>query len=248
MRAGGTDEHLATLRRRYGEKRLREAARAAGAPELPAHPYRATAREREGEVPPGADAPDLLLRILGERLHPLGHAAGAGSHLQPRHVRWTAAGRFPSRTAGKSGGCRRATTCWSSSWWTCWSWRARRASSRTGGRCSSRTRSAGSATWSCTRRSRSSASGREVPGDDGDEEPRGTGPLRADPAGTGRGRGSGEGRPCQRRRERFRVRRAHRVLLREPHADGTATSVQSTGHGGEKNDESGGSLFLWAES
>ena len=97
--------------------------------------------------------------------------------------------------------------------------------------------------------------GRAVPRDDGDEEPEGKSALRPDPAGEGGG-GSPLGRCGGRRRgeRESRVpaaerRGADRVLLREPHADDTATAFSTnTDTEAKKNDESGGSLLLWQES
>ncbi len=43
-------------------------------------------------------------------------------------------------------------------------------------------------------------------------------------------------------------RRAHSLFLREPHADDTATVVNQPDTEAKKGDESGGSLFLWTES
>ena len=71
--------------------------------------------------------------------------------------------------------------------------------------------------------------GREAPRDDGDKEPAGAGTLRAHPPGKRRGGGHlPTGRRAGRRAE------TDRVLLREPHPDGIAAVVQSRGHGGEK--------------
>ena len=127
---------------------------AAGAPELPAPGHRRQPRERPREVASRADAPDLLFRFRRERLHPGGHAPGAGPDLPPRrgpgregpaavHPR---VGEAMAADAARPAGARARRHAGPRA-------RAGR-SSRTGGRCSWRTRSGGSATWWCTRRSR----------------------------------------------------------------------------------------------
>ena len=158
-------------------------------------------------------------------MHTVRDAPGARAHLpigrgsRPRE-------HCASRAAAKTDGCKRVTIFWSLSLWTCSSWPVGRKSSQTGVRFFWRTNQMDSQHGGA-REDPLFRAGTRRSGDGRDKEPTRKAALRAyrieaaEVAELRRGWS----------RDTWRV---DCVLLREPNADGASTSVQSTGHGGEK--------------